>query len=492
MEGPDASLDSGEMDVASPVPEAAAEASVADATPEAAPPAVDAAPEASPEDAAADTLGEAGTTVTVRVVGALGYEQGITIVWGDSTGAVRGTSTTNAQGIAAYAAAAGDMVTALLGSPSAASLTTIMGIQPGDALVFADRTTLPSPQFVQINAFPPSPPTGTVEYYVWNPGNYYTAPITFPLTFGVTPALGLSGSTVGESFAERVSADTDINLELGFVFAKNLGASNVDGGPASVALSGPWSTSFTTQQFVVQSPDGSTPQGTDYAEIASGVAFYPSTEQESDGSSPPVGTQLYMTHPGFADYVQGWAFTQTPVTGGGGGALEIAVSEPAPSGDGSLTIDWGDIDAMPTLTSIAVDSTNPAQPALSVTTSSGSLATTTAVIALATWSGSTDGGPDDAEGSWLVVSPGTAGPIQIPQLPGGSAWSLASLANVSLGDASVYAVQGSALPGYAQVRAAAGIFTLKTNCLEYTGPLLPPLLTSGMLMVSAITTGGCG
>ena len=463
-----------------PRPDAGVDATIADAAVDA-PLAVDAPIDAAP------------LPVTATVVGGYGYEQGVTIVWGDSTGAVISASTTSAQGTASQTVTAGAMVTALLGSPAYPSPTTIMGIEPGDNLVFIDYASIAAlPMNVNIPTFPASPPTGTVDYALGTTGETFDGP---PATYGLGGALGFGSTDAGAAavFAPMLTAKDDNGNALGYVFAKNVPATTPDdAGALEVTLTGPWSTTFTTQQVVLENaPDAGL--GGDwwsaYSEVADGIMLAPATLNLPDGGVPPEGNLIKQGHVGYADFVQTSTGFGPPGTSDYQGGVEVATRAAAPTADGTMTVDWSMLTSAPVITASTIDTTIPAQPGVTWTTSSGTLATSTGIIALAEWDGSfTDGGSQF--GNWTIVSPGTAqSEVVAPQLPAGSAWAPAAGSNFNT--STVYAVQGgTALPTYAVFRAAANLFTLQTSCIG--GPMAPPLPAAGTLVVTGFTSGGCG
>jgi hypothetical protein len=473
---------------------------------------VDATEDTSPEaasafDAPADVTPDAGPApVVVTVVGALGLESGVPIVWGDSLGAWLTTGTTNAAGRASQLVTSGAVMTAILGPPSAPWLYTIMGVEPGDQLVVIDRGSVASLPGTQGNldvnfASVPSPlPQGTsVLAFDVGPCSASLAapPALLDLTsMGQTNCLGIGqfGATVGAAYPALVEANDDSSNVLGFAYARNNLLTTVDdAGNDDLAIGGSWSTSTTSQSLVVSAAEDAGVSASDfvatYGEAANGLLLPLPTRQPEDGGTLPPDTSLYTTHVGYADFVQ----TELGSYGGSQGAA-MATRSPAPTASGSATIDATPLAALPVIGGLTVDSTVPAQPWFSWTLQSGSLASSTGILLEATWSGTdADGGPQS--GTWTVVAPGTTkaalqvhAPVVPSQfaawLPGaGSSFSPYELGMVAL-------MGGTALPGYAQVRAASSLFNVQLQCLAW--PLVPPLPAAGTLLLTAYTNVECG
>ena len=97
-------------------------------------------------DATLDVGIEAGPMpIKVVVGGASGYENGVSIVYGDVTGAVVATDVTGSQSVAGASSTilgTVSMVTALLGTPEAPAPYTVMGLSPGDTVYVADSTSI--------------------------------------------------------------------------------------------------------------------------------------------------------------------------------------------------------------------------------------------------------------------------------------------------------------------------------------------------------------
>jgi hypothetical protein len=501
---PDApSFDSSAMDA----PEAAAEAAI-DAPAEGSPVVP---PDAMPESSTAvDAPVEAGPLpVVVTVAGALGPEQGISVVWGDATGAVVATTTTDATGSTSMLASGG-MVTALLGTPSSPSLYTITGVEPGDSLVIVDWTSLALlpgganisfSSTVNFTSLPSSvPATATsVQFLLGNDcSSGYETPLTFPESLslsaggynGLEPTcigVGPLGASYGAAYPALVEADDVNNDFLAFAFAKNNSLATVDdAGALDLAIGGAWSTATTAQTLSVTNVQVGDSPWVYYSEAANGVLVTLSEQNVLDGGLPADQT-LYATHPGFADFVQAEIGNGAP-----GGFAMMATRAPAPTAGGTTTMDLAELGTIPMVSGTTVDTTNAARPDIAWTGSSAPLSSATALIATASWSGSdSDGGSQS--GSWTVfAAAGAQSDVQVPALPASlAAW--APLAGSYFFPGVAVVQGGTVLPGYAQARAASSALypIVQTSCLGYYGPAIPALPADGTLLVS-FNGGGCG
>lgn len=496
----DASADGPEFDSTSPdvgpdAPMEAAQEAGQDAAMEASPP-VDSGMDVAHE-------AEAGASpVVVTVGGALGPESGVTVVWGDATGAVVTSGKTNAAGMATQLAAPGSMVTALLGTPSAPSLYTITDVQPGDNLVIIDQASVdfsfPEGNNIQANltAVPMPLPGMATGLSLWagHCNDYFQSPPAALGLGGSCIGVGPMGTSFGAAYPALVEAnDVDFNL-MGFTFKKNNGLSMPDdAGYLDLDLSAnTWLTASTQQSVTVANEQDAgiyTPWIL-YQEVANGVLFPLPQRQPSDGGTLPSGTTLFTAHGGYADFVQTEIGYNPDSMGFVQEAFAMATRGPAPSADGATTIDWTPLTTLPSLINMTIDSSVPAQPRVTWTTQAGDLSSSTAVMVYMPFGGTdADGGYQG--GSWTIVSPGTTqSSLQAPTLPAAyAAW--APITGANFGPSAVYAIQGgTALPTYAQIKTASSIFTLQTSCIF--GPVIPPLPAAGTLMVTGYASGSCG
>jgi hypothetical protein len=496
------------------VPEAEVEAQAEAAVDAPAPP-TDAPVEATPEAApTVDAPAEAGPApVVVTVVGALGPESSIAVVWSDASGAFLATTTTDATGSTSMLASGG-MVTALLGTSSSPSLYTITGVEPGDALVIVDWNSLAllpgAGQYlsfsntVSFTSLPPSLPgaTSSVQFLAGaNCSNEYDTPITLPaqLTLvaggynGLEPTcigVGPVGTSYGAAYPALVEADDVDGNFLAFAFAKNNGLTQVDdAGGLDVAVGGAWSTATTNQALLVENASDANPWSF-YSEAANGVLVPLSTQPPpsvASDASVPAGETFFATHPGFADFVQAEIGNGVP-----GGFAMIATRAPAPSANGTTTMDANQIGSIPIVSGTSVDTTDAARPDIVWTGTSAPLSGATALVAMASWSGSDSEGGSQS-GSWTVfAAAGAQSDIQVPALPASlAAW--APLAGSSFYPGVAVVEGGTALPGYAQARAASSVLypIVQTTCPGYYGPAIPALPADGTVMIS-YAGGGCG
>ena len=406
----DASNDGLEFDSTTPdgeMPESAAEAA-ADAP-------VDALVEASPlMDAMADVPAESAPpqTLTVVVGGAAGYESGVNVVFGDSTGAVVASMTTNAAGLAVTALPTATMATVLFGTAAAPQLYTVMGLKLGDIVPVVDMSSLSAfgNPIVNVTAVPASPVfDGGIATYSMRSGGCQAATATLPLSMGLAggtpPCIGLGkvGGLPAAVFPALVEADDPTGSILGFAFSKINGISMPDdAGLSDVALGGMWSTSTTAQTVSVTNPDGGSFPQLNYSEIADGVV--------TPLSPAYMMTNVYDTHVGYADAVQSEVSYITS-----GYSMKTAVLTGAPpTTSGTVDVDATSLATEPALSNGQVDGTVAARPTVTWT---GNLSTVTGAIAMFAFNGfSADSGSQS--GTWTIVSPGTAATsLQAPALP---------------------------------------------------------------------------
>jgi hypothetical protein len=495
----DASFDGAEFDAYAPdgEPEAAADGT---APVEASPP-VDAAPPSdAPEPVDAATFDVGPSPAVVTVIGVLGPEKGIPIFWSDATGALASTATTDATG-SATALVTGGMVTALLGTVVAPSYYTVMGVQPGNRILVVDRTSVqaisaPNGVWSQLTAIPsPTPPIAdTLVYYAGNCNvNYFPGmPTQLRIDKSNLPGecygIGSFGSGLAAAYPALVEVDDVNNNLIEYAVAKdNQVTAPDDAGQLDVALNGSWSTATTTQTVVAQNPlDASfTTTWNTYNEIADGVEFsLPQRSFTPDGGTAPPGGLIFTGHTGYPDFVQTELGANTNYQGG----FAVATRMAAPTQDGTTNVDLSPLATLPTLVS-ASGSIGANGLSVQWTTASGDLSSSTAVLALAEWSGTLPTGGSQL-GTWTIVAPGTSQTsLLAPTLPGGAGVPTPD-AGASVGVVTVYALSGdTAYPTYADVAAAASLFQLQDACIFAT--MFPPLPKAGTALASGYTTGLC-
>ncbi len=464
-------------------------------------------------DAPLDVAVEASVPpVVVTVVGAGGPEPGVTIVYDDATGAVvLGTATTDANGQAARVLPPGSMVTALIGDPSTyAAPFTVMGVEPGDALTMVDWGSFPTPGVdsrvgcsnVDIATLPPFE-AGSPSFYVASAGhcasNTSAPPLGFSLggqgcatyqVYATGPSGCIStGPGAAPTFPLLVEAYDSNDNPLGFLVHNGnalppVGAADAgDAGTDELTLTGPWQTAMTSQTVsIINQPDG-------------GNVSYTPTLSEAVGGTLMTAPQLivgpgvpFTTHPGYADFVQVEATYAVYFQS----ALAMANAIAPPTADGTITMDVSPMANMPVLSGATFDNSAPPRPVISWTTSQGSLSTVTGIIAFASWSyGGSDGGAPT--GTWTIVSPPTTSTsVQAPAMPPSlNGWGPAP-GTTGTDNIVVWGLQGSALPNYAAVRAAASAFPEVPAC-NITAPVIPALATPGTsLMITLWSSAFCG
>jgi hypothetical protein len=497
------------FDTSTSEPEASTDAAIPkEASPEAA---IDASvPEAGGDasvDAAVDVAVEAGPSpVVVTVVGGGGPEVGVSIVSNGPTGTYLTTTPTGANGQASIAVPAGGSITALLGDPTQyATLYTVLAVEPGDALKVVDWGSLPSSysdtrtgcDTVTLSLPAPLPGTASTSASAGACLSESPSPVTLGgncadvyLASGVGPSgCGGFGSNGRAAFPLLVYAYDENGNELGFLaqkanplpsaFVASADAGAPDGGDAGtddLAVSSSWSTMIFSQAVsLLNQSDAGLPLSPALSEAQGGVLL-PLTYNGS----------TWTTHVGYADFVQVEAANTVYYES----ALAIAQSLPAPATSGTLSLDVSPLATMPVLSGTSIDSTVPSQPVVSWTTSQGSLSTVTGVIAFASWLGGATTGPN--QGTWTIVSPAAATSVQPPALGGSaSAWLPGAGANYANGNVVVWGVQGSALPTYAAVRAAASAFPETPQC-GIESPVIPPLPAANeTLMITLWSTAPC-
>ena len=392
--------------------------------------------------------------VAITVFGASGPEKGITIVYGDATGAVAGTpATTGATGMVNQALPAGaTMITALLGNANNPSPYTVMGVQAGDTIIVPDLASLvPYGQGqAQVTALPASPPANTAGYNAIAglcTNSLSGPPIAVNLQQGIgCIGLGLFGGSYGAAVPMLVDAQDANGNVLGFTFQKNNALSALDAGILNLSLAADtWSTSLTTQTLVVSNqPDGGSTPNLVASESANDILHRLNTQYVNDDA----GGQLMQvtTHVGYADRVQ----VEASISPNGQWSIATATAVAPPTTDGTLTIDATPLGVLPQISSTGVDQTNSVRPILTWTTAQGSLAsTTTGLIGTMMWDGTDDAGAP-INGNWTIVAPSSATALQAPALPA-SAGAYEPTVDASIQNM-LQGLVGTAVPSYGQLR----------------------------------------
>ena len=505
--GPGPEFDATDLDIS--IPEGSVDSAVAEAAVDAV---VDAVPDVVPDvtmDATAEAAVDAGVPVVVTVVGAGGPEPGVIVVYDDPTGAYVAMQTTDASGRASRVVAAGSMVTALLGSPSTySSPYTVVGVQPGDALTVVDWGSLPSSdvgtraECTTIDVTEQAAPLANTAFYLASSGL-----VRAPTVAALPGALALGGQCASQ-LSQAAGPPSSIELgasivagqpqypvlleafdngdnPLGYLFSKsNALPSAADGGDAATAqltVPGAWSTTYTNQTLnITNVPDA----GLTFTPILSEVVSGTLTTDPQYFS--PFGN-TFFTHPGFADFIQVEASSTVYYQSG----QAMAMALPTPTGDATIPMDLSPLASMPVLSGTGVDTTDPARPKFTWTTSSGSLSTVTGILVFATFSGAGDAG--DTSGNWTIVAPAQSqASLMAPELPASlGAWIAPSAGFTGGNNVEVWGLQGTALPTYSAVRAAASSFTEQPACNIYP-PIVPALPAVGTnLMVTMYSHTFC-
>jgi hypothetical protein len=465
----DASFDAPEFD-----------ASMADVkTPEAAP-AEAAAVEAStdaPIDASADA---SPSPVVVVVGGAQGYEAGVSVVFDDPTGAMLSTATTDATGRAARVVPAGSSVTVAAGSPTAPALFTFLSVQPGDTIVVADTSGVPTSWVTTIPTVPSTPTfdAGVTDYNAYSGVNHLglaQLPLVLNITSYGNVGLAQNGTSFGAAYPVLVEALDSTSNVLGFAYSKNNSPFALgDAGSPQVDLGGgAWSTNVLNETVAVMNgPDGGVAPQLTYSEVVDGVLT-------------PIQT---VAHGGFADEVQVEAMFRASL---GVGGTVVVSSAPPPTTSGTVALDTSSVASEPSFTSVTSSFPSGGSVSVGWTLSAGDLSASTGIVALTTWNATTDGGQQ--AGTWYVVSPGTsATSLQTPALPVPLA-AYAPPSTSTVGITTIYAVDGQTeFPTYGSILPEASLFTSQSSpCIPST-PVAPVFPRAGGAILSFYTSNnGC-
>lgn len=401
-------------------------------------PVADAAPAI---DAGTVTHVDAGpTTASVLVVTANKLpEPGVQVVFHDASGAVLGTETTDATGIATHPMPAGGSVTAVFGNATASNLVTILGAQPGDALTTLDPARIGNVAFA---VTPPAgaAPTGTANLVV----RFGTCSFYFPSTGGAADLV--------VTYCDNPSDVTTVVLV----------AVNGNGAPlASTALTGVTFAAQTALSFVDPWVPTTMTDTVTVTGVPANGAVADSNPQVNLAVSTCAGTDSITTYrfennpanlaggtftEGVNRLLPTAAFAQNEIdfyeSPSGGLALRALVTRGALAA--TRTVDFGT--PLPVITSSTI--AGGAAPAVTFTSAS-TLAGTKGIETYFTWSN------DNTGGNWLVYAPPTTTTIAPPALPAALA-TFAPNAQSVFGDAPfVAAIDATFLPSYATVRASA-------------------------------------
>jgi hypothetical protein len=453
--------------------------------------------EAAPiEDAPVDST---PAVLTVIVGGPFGPEQGIPVVWSDSSGAVVATSTTDASGAASTVAPSVSTLTVVMGTVAAPALYTAEGVSLGQTIVVADESSLVQTTYpVNVTSVPTSPtlgdggPLNEVEVNGTCGGSAVGAQINLGTGQDDQACIGVfeAAGAVHAGFPLLVIAEDSLDNELGYAFSNTNGLVSPDGGddggPIDVALGGTWQTTETSQTVSALATDAGLASQVLFSEVADDVL------NPLQGSTPPddagPGALVFRTHPGFASAVQAEAdyFYSTGI-----GGTVIASSSPPPTTSGTITLDTSAAGTAPVFASVTPSFTG-AQPTISWTMSSGTVASATVLVAVTSWNAEIDGGGTQS-GKWTIVSPGIAGStLTAPLLPAALS-AYRQQGSESYGGTLVTAVEGgSALPSYASALPMTSLLQLENFACGMPIPAAPPIPGVGTVVFAMIgDSDGC-
>jgi hypothetical protein len=436
-------------------------------------------------DAADGATVDAGSLVTVTVIGPAGPEPNLPIVADDSNGAYLATYSTGPSGTFRGSLPPFSIVTVQLGPLAYSSLQTIVGVQPGDVIAFVDPGSLPA-ENISVPSVPMPLPSGTSQYALtvgWCKERFQGAPWAYYVESGCEPALE-SGGRVGYPAPLLVQALDSNGDPLGFVAQKDFDVpAEGDGGIVSIDLAGPWQTPIADVTEVSHAPSGI--WASTIAEVVGGMLIGPGIQWISTGVIPPTDAgaddagvdNVYSVHPGFADSLQGdvtWTSSMS-----GNVVVAVATNVPVPtSSPASLNIDATSIEDFPQVTGLAT--TGVAGGGLRIAWTAGALDTVTGVVGVASWLSANE----QSIGTWTIISPSTAQMfMQSPALGPQASWG--PQAGATFYSPWLYAFRGTAFPTYQRVRQSPSFFTESLSptsfgCIgafitDLVGPTIPPI-----------------
>jgi hypothetical protein len=394
----------------------------------------------------ADVYDAGPAPVTVVVRNEFALESGVTVVFQDATGAVIGTATTDATGSAAMVVPAGSQVTALIGTASAPSLTTVTEVAPGDVITIgdaADKSTFDA--FVSIGAVPPSPPANTAQYFVQagsTCGNNFTAPPGQLEIHGKCEAAGHVPLLV---VAADTSADTLAYSYLTtFVVTDDAGVG--DASAPSAAITQPWQTAMINDSLTLTNVGAITGVDLSSEEIAAGVPYAAQQYVNLSTGDAGVAPTVFPHHPGYADAIQDEALERT-FSGSFVYGLSLTQTFSAPTADSTTTFDLSTM--LPSISATSIDATPSARP--TVTWTAPTPVGNAGGFVMFGWSTPTDGG--NVSGTWTIVVPASATSVIAPALPAAlAAWAPTPTSYWSPHVPSAAFVDGSALTSYSVLR----------------------------------------
>jgi hypothetical protein len=443
---------------------------------EAAAPTSDAGVDASP-DVAEEPAAPPPVTVVVR--GPSGPESRVTIVFSDSTGAFLSQATTDANGRVVQELPANSMVTAVLGSSDLARLTTVTGVQPGDVLTAVDGST-DLTSAISVLA-PPSSPPGTVSLAVYA-GNCSGSTLTDAEDLHVSITDLTPPYCVGPTgqFPLLALALDDDSTTRGYAFQKGFTVAT-DGGVPDITMSSAWQTQLGQETVSFSNVPANLSPYVLLEQYASAVPY--TTSDDEPNVADGGGASSFETYPGYSDFLQ----TEVEVnneTSGGATKQAIATRANAPTTaqpTGTIAIDFST--ALPAITGVDVDATNPVRPSVTIT-AAAALTGAAGVFVTLDWANVPDGGDGPtSSGNWVIVGPGSATTIQVPALP---ATLPGPLSDAQWFAESAAAVGGGVLTSYDVVRSSAA--TLNQQLGNGSPAMLPGLPQNGTMSATLFTT----
>jgi hypothetical protein len=336
-------------------------------------PLADAAPT---PDAAPDAGVDASALVTVTVLDG-GPVQNAIVLFHDETGHVLDVKMTGADGKTSGAVPTGGMVTtATVGS------TTIMGVNPGDALIFGAITST-APQRSAVLALTDTRP----GYFEWGCG------MGRPVNFGMTLPITVDPSCLP---LEVLAIDFGKGLPYEYAVANDV---NLPSSMTTTVTVGPWLMDFVRLHVETSSapPNNNIGDHLSASVLKRGQPYplqYPGIQfVQQDFSVPPAfGATGVLIDAGYMTTVSSsQAYAQ--------------IYQEQPTITATIAFDWGRMLALPG--DLAIDRSNAARPTIAWSMRQASQAT--AVVASIIASGGT---------SWTIYAPAsTQSPLRLPELP---------------------------------------------------------------------------
>jgi hypothetical protein len=373
--------------------------------------------------------------VTVSVTHGGAPKAGIAVVFHGADGAVLATALTGADGRASSAPGTTPAsASALLGAADGTTeVVTWTGVALGDVLQAADLVDSQNTVSTLSIALVGDPDNGSQNYTaVAGP---CTAATQDPTTAFDLP---LTEACIRPNTSVLVRADDGATV-LSYSYKQGVVALT-DGGSLGVAI-GPWNDPQEAAISIANVAQGAT-MNPELRELADGLTF-PNPTGADDGN----GHTVYKYANGFADAFQ-LGFRGAPEDGAAGSQIAIgARAMPGPT----FTFDYAS--RLPSLTAATTDTATATRPTISWTSTKALSAADGGTVSIR-WTSA-----DQKTHAWTVIVPpanATTGSVQVPALPPDkAAWAPAD--GVTLDPPDVLFVESDGLPGYAELRAGAGL-----------------------------------